>query len=247
VTGPSFLADVRVASPGDLAETLADIVLGEARRAWSEHRGFALALPGGSVATHFFPRLARMPVDWSRVEFFWGDERAVPPDDPRSNYAAARALWLDPAGVPDASVHPMRADAADLAGAAAEYEALLRSRAAPCLDLVLLGVGPDGHVCSLFPGRPALEEEQRLVVPEDDAPKPPRRRLTLTLPMIAGASHVVVAALGEEKAPALHRSVDERDPELPLARVLDAAPRALLLLDPPAASLLDRRPTPAAG
>ena len=90
-----------------LAESLAARVEEEARDAVAARSRFTVALPGGSVATTFFPRLSRLPLDWSRVDFFWGDERAVPPDHSDSNYAAARALWLEPAGVPPGRVHRM--------------------------------------------------------------------------------------------------------------------------------------------
>ena len=113
----------------------------------------------------------------------FGDERAVPPGHPDSNYGAARSLWLNPAGVPASSVFRMPADAPDLDRAAADYEAVLLRECGrpPRLDLALLGVGPDGHVCSLFTGYPLLRESARWVAALGDSPKPPPRRLTLTL------------------------------------------------------------------
>src|SRR5450432_2812119 len=97
-----------------LAAALARRFQDSARHALVARGRFTVALPGGSVATGFFPGLARLPVDWSGVDFFWGDERAVPPEHPDSNYGLARSLWLDPAGVPAERVHRMRADAPDL-------------------------------------------------------------------------------------------------------------------------------------
>jgi 6-phosphogluconolactonase len=234
------MPEIVVGSSGELAEVLAGRFLAGAARVWAEAGRFGVALPGGSVATHFFPRLARLGLDWSRVDFFWCDERAVAPDDPRSNYGTARELWLVPAGVPETSIHRMSADDPDLARAAATYAAeLARARGTPPrLDLVLLGVGPDGHVSSLFPGHPLLQESTLFVAPVEDAPKPPLRRLTLTLAGITSAALVVVAALGAEKAAVLRRSVEGQDPALPLARVLRAARRTLLLLDPAAAGEL---------
>ena len=95
----------------DKADSLAEALAGRfetaARHALATRGRFTVALPGGSVATLFFPRLARASVDWSRTDFFWGDERAVPPTDPDSNYAVARSLWLDPAGVPTGRIHRM--------------------------------------------------------------------------------------------------------------------------------------------
>src|SRR5258705_12411621 len=195
-----------------LAESLAARFEQEARHALAARSRFTVALPGGSVATSFFPRLARVPLDWSKVDFFWGDERAVPPDHPDSNYAVARLLWLDPAGVPAASVHRMRAEPPDLAQAAADCERELVGVAGspPRLDLVLLGVGPDGHVCSLFAGHPLLKEERRFVAPVLNSPKPPPRRLTLTMPVLAAAEHVVIAAMGEAKAEIMREAIEDK-------------------------------------
>src|SRR5262249_18355181 len=108
----------------------------------------------------------------------------------------------------------------------------------PRLDFVLLGVGPDGHVCSLFPGHPLLAEERRWVAAIDDSPKPPPRRLTLTLPVLAAAELVVVAALGEGKAEVVRESVEEPASRLPLALVTRGSRRMLFLLDPGAAGRL---------
>jgi 6-phosphogluconolactonase len=234
--------EVRVAAAKELPETLAAVFQAEARRAVSERGFFAVSLPGGSVASLFFPRLARAPLDWSRTRFFWGDERAVPPSDPESNYGAARALWLEPAKVPAASVHRMPAEEPDLERSAAAYqEEMVRVLGTPPrLDLVLLGAGPDGHVCSLFPGHPLLREERRWVAALDDAPKPPARRLTLTLPALRAADLVVVAALGRAKAAAVRAALEDSQSSLPLAQVTRQAPRVLYLLDADAAGGNDR-------
>ena len=136
---------------------------------------FALALPGGSVAAAFLPVLGRAAVDWARVDLFWCDERAVAPDHPDSNYGLAWSVWLQDAGPPRARIHRMLADAPDLEAAARQYEAALCDRlgSPPALDVALLGVGPDGHVCSLFPGDALLYEERRFVASVLDSPKAP--------------------------------------------------------------------------
>ncbi len=226
-----------------LAEALAGRLEESGARAIASRGRFRLALPGGSVATAFFPRLARAALDWSRVDFFWGDERAVPPSDPESNYGVARKLWLDPARVPEASVHRMPADAADLGRAAAEHAELLERLAGspPRLDLVLLGVGPDGHVCSLFAGHPLLAERRRWVAAIEDSPKPPPRRLTLTLPVLAAAESVVVVALGAGKAEIVRAAIEDPASALPVAIVARQARLALFVLDPEAAGLLRAR------
>jgi 6-phosphogluconolactonase len=176
----------------------------------------------------------------SRTDVFWADERAVPPDDPESNYGAARSLLLEPAAVPAARVHRMYGESVDLERAAASYaEEIVRVLGAPPrLDLALLGVGEDGHVASLFPGHPALREERRLVVPVTDSPKPPARRLTLTLPALTAARRVVVFATGRAKAPIVRAAVDAADARLPLVRIVRDAPAVTILLDPDAASAL---------
>jgi len=226
-----------------LPEALALRFEEEGRHALAARGRFTLALPGGSVATSFFPRLARVPFDWSRTDFFWGDERAVPPDHPDSNYAAARSLWLTPAGVPEASVHRMKAEEPDLGEAAADYARELAGVAGspPRLDLVLLGVGPDGHVCSLFAGHPVLGLRDRAVAVVEDSPKPPPRRLTLTLPVVTGAELVIVVALGRGKAEIIRAALEDSGSALPVALVARQARRATFLLDVEAASLLRGR------
>ncbi|MCA1561487.1 MAG: 6-phosphogluconolactonase [Acidobacteria bacterium] len=230
--------EILVDTAESLAETFAVRFTETAGRAIAERGQFSLALPGGSVAATFFPRLARVQVDWSRVSFFWGDERAVPPTHPDSNYAVAERVWLRPAAVPATQIHRMPADAADLEGAAdAHAEELVRVLGSPpALDLALLGMGPDGHVCSLFPDHPLLQENRRWVAAIVDSPKPPPRRLTLTLPVLAAARQVVLVATGAAKAEAVRSMLRDPDSRLPAAIVLRAAgDRGVVLLDQAAA------------
>jgi 6-phosphogluconolactonase len=234
--------EIIVDKPGALAEALASRLEEEARSAVEARGRVALALSGGSVGTTFFPRLAKASVDWSRAEFFWCDERALPPTDPESNFGLAQRLWLEPAGVPAGRIHRMEADASDLARAAAAYaETLTRILGAPPrLDVVLLGVGPDGHVCSLFPGHRLLEERERSVVFVSDSPKPPPSRLTLTLPVVQRAGLVVVAAFGGSKAAVLREALHDPQSRLPVALAIRGALRVLVLVDKDAASRLDQ-------
>jgi 6-phosphogluconolactonase len=232
-----MLPEIIIDTPASLAERLAAQVADEGRRALASRGRFAVALPGGSVAEAFFPRLTREPFDWSRVDFFWTDERAVPVTDPQSNYGLAHALWLAPAGVPAHRVHRLEADNADLEAAAlrAERDLLDCLGQPPRLDTVLVGVGPDGHICSLFPGHKLLDEERRWVGVETGAPKPPPRRLTLTLPALAAARLIIVAAFGSEKAKVMRVALHDPESTLPVARALRRAGRALVLLDEAAA------------
>lgn len=176
-----------------------------------KERGSAtIALSGGSSPLGAYRALAREHIDWGKVHIFWVDERAVPPGDPRSNYGSAKAALLDAITIPAANVHRMPADAPDLAGAAAEYDAELRDTVAekiggvPALDLVVLGVGEDGHTASLFPGEDTVMLTDRLV-----AAVPARgereARMTLTAPVLENARASVIIALGESKHDALER------------------------------------------
>ena len=188
-----------------------------------EQRGhFHIAIPGGSLATLLFPSLADAQLDWPRVHVWWVDERVVPLNHPDSNYKAASELWLSKVPV---VAHPLHS--------ASEYAAKLPSP----LDLVLLGVGPDGHVASLFPGHPGLEVTERRVFAVDDSPKPPRKRLTLALPELCAARQVWVVVTGAAKAQMIADALDP-DSALPVARVLREAPNARLWLDPTAATHL---------
>lgn len=194
---------------------------------------FIIALPGGSVASAFFPTLATLAVDWTRVEVFWIDERAVPPDHPESNFALASRLLLGPARVPARRIHRMYGEAPDLDQAARRATDELKSIAGdpPHLDLAIVGVGDDGHVASLFAGSTGLQPSPQPVLAVCDSPKPPARRLTLTLSVLADASHVIVAALGASKADAMRGALHQSDLATPVAELLRRAPSSLVLLD----------------
>ena len=191
------------------------------------------------MATEGFPALAALPLNWSRVHFFWADERAVPASDPESNYGVAERLWLVPASVPRPSIHRMPADAADLDAAAAAYGAeLTRVLDGDVLDVALLGMGPDGHIASLFPGHPLLRESARQVAAIVDSPKPPPRRLTMTMPVLAAARRVIVVAFGTSKADALADAARNEASTLPVAQLLRHASSGLILADEQAGAKL---------
>jgi 6-phosphogluconolactonase len=230
--------EVIVDEPPRLAEAFVVRFAAEQDRALESRGACAVALAGGSAATALLPALARAGLDWSGTDVFWADERAVPADHPESNYGIARRLLLEPAAVPAGRRHPMAGDAPDLERAAASYaDELARVLGSPPrLDLALLGVGPDGHVASLFPGHPALRETEDWVRAVLDAPKAPARRLTLTLPVLAASRRVVVFATGREKASAIRAALDDPSSALPVAVLARAAPATTFLLDPDAAS-----------
>jgi len=205
-----------------------------------------VALSGGSIAPTFFPTLATLQVNWTRVEFFWVDERAVPPDHADSNYAIASRLLLTPARVPAERIHRMPGELPNLEQAARRASDDLKSIAGdpPHLDVVFLGVGPDGHVASIFPGPSAdlpaearSAKADRPVIPIYDSPKPPARRLTLAMSVLASAGLVIIAALGESKADVMRAALQESDAATPIADLLRRAPSSLVLLDREAAGL----------
>jgi 6-phosphogluconolactonase len=234
------MREVYVADVPSLVRRLSEEVAAAAGAAIAERGLFSIALAGGSVATECFPALAELPLAWRAVHFFWADERAVPPTDPESNFGTANRLWLAPAGVPNGSIHRMHADSDDLTAAAEDYALELSRVLGPeqTLDVALLGMGPDGHIASLFPDHPLLRERERLVVPVTDAPKPPPRRLSLTLPILGGARRVIVVVFGPSKASALAEAMERDTSRLPVAQLLRLAQRPLVLADEQAGGTL---------
>jgi 6-phosphogluconolactonase len=170
-----------------------------------------LALSGGNTPRDAYALLARESgLDWTKVHVFWVDERAVPPDNDRSNYRWAKATLLAPVGIRADRVHRMPAEAADLDAAARDYERAIRDDVVldgdgvPAFDAVVLGIGEDGHTASLFPGEATVDITDRLVAAVP-AKGEREARLTLTAPAIEHASHVFVLAVGVAKRPALER------------------------------------------
>jgi 6-phosphogluconolactonase len=211
-----------------VAVAAADRFIEVARRSIDERGRFRVALSGGSTPKRVYPLLVAAPrvdaVDWSRVEFFWGDERAVPPDHPESNFGVAYQMLI--AALPNVrpeAIHRMPAEAPDLDAAALAYEAELRLAFGargddpPAFDLIWLGMGPDGHTASLFPGSAALEVADRWAV-ANWAPGPQAWRMTLTFPVLDAAREVLFVVTGADKADALDR-VRAGDQQLPAARV----------------------------
>ncbi len=227
-----------VGSIPELADRFALLLEDAYREARAEGRPLSIAIPGGSVAEAFFPRLVRLPLDWRHVLVFFVDERALPPEAPESNVRVARLLWLDRVPIPMGNVYRMHGEGEDLDAAARRYERELTHvlGTPPRLEVVLLGMGEDGHVASLFPGHAALGEPERYAVAVPDAPKPPHRRLSLSLLAIAQARRLVLAAFGRSKAKAVGEALGVASSPLPAARALRSGPPPVVLLDPDAAS-----------
>jgi 6-phosphogluconolactonase len=218
-----------------LADAAARFVAEECRRAVSTRGTFRLALAGGSTPKKTYSRLTRadLGVDWARVAVFFGDERRVPPDDPSSNYRMARAAFLEQAQ--PSVVHRMLGEV-DPAEAVRHYVQALGD--AP-LDLVLLGMGDDGHVASLFPGGAELTSSDPVV--QSRAPIAPHERLSLGLSVINAAHAVALLVTGAGKAKRVRQVFDERrdgSPRLPAARVMPQSGELHWFLDTASASEL---------
>ncbi len=219
--------DVRVFPDLDVLSRAAAAGIATALNALLARGGSAsLVLSGGSTPRTLYQVLAtahREAIPWDRVRVYWGDERYVPPDDPCSNYRMAREALLDHVSIPAENVHPMPTNLADPGAAALAYEQTLRRHfqsAWPWFDLILLGLGTDGHTASLFAGSPALDEPARWVTVAR-APVEPSMRLTLTLPVINHAARVDFLVTGAEKAGVLGRVLREAPDttEIPAAGV----------------------------
>ncbi|PBC64637.1 6-phosphogluconolactonase [Streptomyces sp. Tue6028] len=219
-------------------------------------RGYAsVVLTGGRNGNGLLAALAAAPardaVDWGRIDLWWGDERFLPEGDPDRNDTQARAALLDSVSLDPARVHPMPTSdgpyGADADAAAEAYAAELAKAAGPenhgavpTFDVLMLGVGPDTHVASLFPELPAVRETERTVVGVHGAPKPPPTRISLTLPAIRSAREVWLLAAGEDKAQAAAIALSGAGEIQAPAAGAHGRSRTLWLLDAAAASQLPR-------
>ena len=241
-----------VADAAALAEAAADAVVEAATSAIAVHGRFTVALAGGSTPRTAYELLACPPrmerVRWNRTFVFFGDERGVGPEHPDSNYRMAHTALLAKVPIPADQVYRVRADAADPEEAAREYAQTLaevfgtRRGELPRFDLVLLGVGVDGHTASLFPGSPVLKEVFRTVAAVHATAAEIPQRFTLTLPVLNAAARVVVLAAGPEKAKIVRAALADRGRSLPAAMIAPPEGRLTWLLDRAAAALLP--PTP---
>ena len=198
---------------------------------WS-NQGRSCALSGGATALIFLSALRNANVDWRKITLFWADERAVPPDDPDSNYGLAERMLLSPLGAKAPRAIRMPADTPDLEQAARWYDDALATELddAP-LDLAILGVGEDGHVCSLFPGHQALTQNDLRAVAVEDAPKPPSRRLSLTMRYVLQTKQIWVIAIGARKLPVLHAAINKTSNSTPLDVVMRQAKNVTVFTD----------------
>jgi 6-phosphogluconolactonase len=233
------------ANQGDLSFSAAELIAAEARQAVKVRGRFVVAFSGGNTPKQTYELLARQPfrdqVPWLNTHVFWGDERCVPADDPRNNAWMAHQALLNHVPVPFRQVHPMVCANSPLESAE-KYEALLRDFFAtgpPRFDLVLLGLGENGHTASLFPGTPALDEQQRWVA-EVHETEEGLNRLTLTPAALNQAAVIVFLVSGCAKAAILQKVFeDTRAPSVIPARLIKPVHGDVLwLVDRDAASLL---------
>jgi 6-phosphogluconolactonase len=230
----------------ELFEAAATEFAARASQAVQARGRFTVALSGGSTPKALYSLLASKPdIPWDKIYFFWGDERHVPPDHPDSNYRMTSEALLSKVPVRQENIFRIHAEEKDAPAAALQYEQALQDffhlspGQFPRFDLVLLGIGTDGHTASLFPGTAALNETQRLVV-ANWVPKLSAHRLTFTFPVLNAAACVIFLASGPDKAAILHQVLENSSADLPSQRVHPSNGELLWLIDGPAATALSR-------
>lgn len=238
----------------ELATEAAHCFLSLGQRAISAQGHFRVGLSGGSTPEALYRLLAHQPLrhqlEWSRVDFFFGDERCVPPDHRESNFHMANESLFRPLGIHPDHIQRIEGELDDPEYAAGRYEAVIRKQfgipipSVPRFDLILLGLGEDGHTASLFPGTRAVQERTRLVVPST-SPKGIRQRITFTTPLINGAETVLFLVSGAAKAVPVQGILQPRQEEareFPGSLIHPARGRLVWLLDRAAASKLTMSP-----
>jgi 6-phosphogluconolactonase len=210
----------RLTTPQDLFQAAAEEVIRNATDAVAQRGRFTIALSGGSTPKNLYTLIAAnasTTLPWNQMFFFWGDERHVPPDSPDSNYRMAQEALLSKVPIPPANIFPVPAENPDASQAAEDYEQTLQKFFAvapgefPRFDLILLGMGPDGHTASLFPETAALQEKSRLVV-ANWVEKLGGSRITFTLPLLNAARCIAFLVSGTDKAAALHEVLEGNAP-----------------------------------
>ncbi len=245
----STATEIRVlTTPQEVFAAAAEEVVRDANEAIKERGRFTIALSGGSTPKSLFNLLAtnaRTTLPWDHMYFFWGDERHVPPTDPDSNYKMADEAMLSKVPVPAGNIFRFKAENPDAAAIADEYEKTLRkffkvdAPDVPRFDLILLGMGPDGHTASLFPGTAALQEKSRLAV-ANWVEKLKTHRLSLTLPVLNAARYVAFLVSGTDKAAMVRTVLEEDAPgdQYPSKLVKPTDGKLIWIIDRAAASAL---------
>jgi 6-phosphogluconolactonase len=235
----------KYANPDALAIGAAEFICIQAQHSIARSGSFTLVLSGGSTPANTYRQLVDTTqlreLDWSSIHIYWGDERCVPPDHDQSNFRMTQQVLLDHIDVPEGNLHRMACEVDPEVGAEA-YEQLLRThfvdQAFPCFDLIMLGLGEDGHTASLFPETDILEERQRWVAPIF-VPHLDSWRISLTLPVINAARHVAFLVSGESKAVVLNEILEAQTSNFPAKRISPTG-ELTWFVDHAAAKLLKR-------
>jgi 6-phosphogluconolactonase len=243
-------AEIRILnSLADLSQSAAAEFIALAVEAVRSKGRFCVALCGGSTPRGLYALLANQPqrsLPWEKIYFFWGDERHVPPDHPDSNYRMAFETLLSKVPIPSENIFRVHAEEMDADTAAREYEQTLTTffhlqpGEFPRFDLMLLGMGPDGHTASLFPRTRALHEKTRLVV-ANRVETLKAYRITMTLPVLNNSAYVLFLVSGRDKANVLREVLERRTEELPASLVCPANGRLVWMVDREAASALPKQ------
>ncbi len=240
-------ADIRILNtPQELFQAAATEFIALASTAIRRHGKFTVALSGGSTPKSLYSVLARSALPWDKIFFFWSDERHVPPDHPDSNYRMAKEALLSKVPVPPENIFRVRAEEKDANVVAKDYEEALKlffrlkPGEFPRFDLILLGLGPDGHTASLFPNTAALNETKRLVV-ANWVEKFKTNRITFTYPVLNYAACVIFLVSGGDKSEIVREVLENPGADLPSQKVHPANGRLLWLLDKDAASKLSKK------
>ncbi|MGD2180118.1 6-phosphogluconolactonase [Lusitaniella coriacea] len=221
-----------------------DLILEKIQTAISQRGQFTIALSGGGTPKPLYEALAAESLPWDKIHIFWGDERYVPPQHPDSNQLMARQAWLDRVDLPETHIHPMPTEADNPTADAQAHEAQLKAffpeaQDFPAFDLILLGIGDDGHTASLFPHTEALEVRDRWVTIGNKDGQP---RITFTIPLINHARCVLFLVAGASKQTALeHILAEEGDPLQYPARFIQPQGELYWLLDRAAGSVIEDR------
>ena len=230
----------------DLFEAAATEFAAQASAAVRANGRFTVALSGGSTPKTLYSLLATKPgIPWDKICIFWGDERHVPPDHPESNYRMANEALLSKVSLRPENIFRIHAEEKDAAAAAQQYEQTLKDffhlspGEFPRFDLIFLGVGPDGHTASLFPGTAALNEAKRLVVSNWVA-KFNTDRITFTFPVLNAAAYVIFLLSGADKAATLQEVLENKAADLPSQKVDPVNGKLVWVVDEPAARTLSR-------
>jgi len=218
-----------------------DYFLKVAKEAIEKRGQFSVALSGGSTPKALYNKLTQYKdaIDWTKVLIFFSDERSVGPNDPDSNYHMAMTNGIGSLGIPTSQIFRMKAENDAKAGAE-EYAGIIKNQIKDqAFDLILLGMGDDGHTASLFPGTKALDEISKLVV-ENEVPQKSTLRMTFTYPLISKARHIVFLVTGSAKAQMAQNVLSDKEKKYPSARIFSEKHKVLWVLDETASTKLTR-------